>query len=123
MSAFTSTVFTFLLPKILIGEVISNVIMHIPLWSLITHITKWMDLQPLRVVLTFAVIVVTSILPGHVVKIFSRLAGHFWRQLWLPGWLGVLVERCITEVCGGPGASIFMVLPGRGWFFQAYLGR
>jgi len=121
LSAFTSTVFTFLIPKILVGEILSNVIMHVPLWELVTHLTKWMDLQPLRVLLTFAIIVVTAILPGHVVKIFSRLAGHFWRQLWLPGWVSIAVERSITEVCGGPGATILMVLPGRGWFFQAYL--
>lgn len=120
-SAFTTMVFTFVMPKIFIGEVISNVIMNVPLTTLCRHIYEWADLQPLRLLLTASIIIVTAILPGHIVKIFSRLAGHFWRQLWLPGWLQSSVARIITEVCGGPGATILCHLPGRGWAMQAYL--
>lgn len=121
LSAFTTSVFTFILPKVLIGEVVANVFMHVPLGQLLGNLARWADLQPLRLALTAAIIVVTAILPGHVVKVFTRLSGHMWRQLWLPGWFSNVFQRTITEICGGPGARILSHLPGRGWFMQAYI--
>lgn len=121
LSAFTGAAFSFVLPKLLIGEVLSHLFFHVPLAKVLSHLVSWADLQPLRVALTLSIVVVTAILPGHVIKIFTRLAGHYWRQLWLPGWFSYTVHRAIAEVCGAPGATLFCWLPGRGWFMQAYL--
>lgn len=121
LSAFTGAVFTYLLPKILIGEVLSEVIIKLDYWNAFTHLVKWADIRPVRLVLTASIICVTAIIPGHIVKVFSRLSGHFWRQLWLPGWMFSLTERLITEICGAPGYSFLRTSPGRGWSWQAYL--
>jgi len=121
LSAFTGSVFTFLVPKIVIGEVISQVFLKLPLYSVFKHLIQWADVKPLRLVLTAAIICVTAVLPGHLVKIFSRLAGHFWRQLWFPGWVHGLFERIITEITGAPGHTLLALLPGRGWSWQLYI--
>lgn len=121
LSAWSGTAFTFVLPKILIGEWITLLFWHFPLFDVVQTLWKWMEFDTLRFVLTASIIVVTSILPGHIVKVFSRLAGHFYRQLWWPGWTKTLIERLITEVVGAPGYSFIPSLPGRGWLWQIYI--
>nr|QXN75447.1 MAG: RNA-dependent RNA polymerase [Grapevine-associated tymo-like virus 1] len=120
-SAFTAAVFTYLLPKIALGEILSTVVMHLHVWDFLKLLYQWADLKPLRLILTASVVFVTAIIPGHIVKVFSRISGHFWRQLWLPGWISNLLEIVITELTGGPGHTVLNLLPGRGWFYQAYI--
>jgi hypothetical protein len=121
LSVLTASVFTFVLPKLALGDVLAHVVWNADWFMWIRKIFEWADVRPLRAILTVAIVVVTAIIPGHIVKIFSRLSGHFWRQLWLPGWTATLSERIITEICGGPGALWLSALPGRGWAYQAML--
>lgn len=121
MSAFTGSVFTFLLPKILAGEFVTEVLWRLPLATIVRDIVRWTEFSFARAALTVSIVAVTAILPGHIVKIFSRLAGHFWRQLWFPGWCRHLIETVITELTGAPGYTWFPTLPGRGWLWQLYL--
>jgi len=121
LSAFTGSVFTFMIPKILIGEVVTQLFWHFPTTSFARTLWRWLEFDVLRFGLTASIVIVTAVLPGHLVKVFSRLAGHFWRQLWWPGWVLSLFERIITEVSGAPGYSFFPSLPGRGWLWQVYL--
>lgn len=118
LSAFTGSVFTFLIPKLLLGEVLSTLFMHVDFLSALRHLYHWTDISWPRATLTLAVLVVASVLPGNITKIFSRLSGHFWRQLWLPGWTKDWVERILVEISGAPGHRFFKTLPGRGWGYQ-----
>jgi hypothetical protein len=72
-SAFTSSVFTFVLPKILVGELISNLVLHVPLWTAVQHLYRWADLQPLRVALTAGV--------GYVPSSGSATSALTFREL------------------------------------------
>jgi hypothetical protein len=121
LSAFTASVFVFMIPKILIGEVITNVILKLDYFGFFKTLWRLAEIDIGRFLLTLAVIVVTAIIPGSVVKVFSRLAGHFWRQLWMPGWIKCGFELLVHEVVGAPGYKFLFTLPGRGWFYQAYL--
>jgi len=121
LSAFTGAAFTFLLPKIFIGEAITSLVQHLDALKHLHTVWRWMDVNFLRVLLTGSIVVVTAILPGHVVKVFSRLAGHFWRQLWWPGWLAWIFEIAVTEFTGAPGYTFLVTLPGRGYLWQAYI--
>jgi len=121
ISVFTSAVFVYLIPKILIGEIVANVVIKLNYFHWLRKVWFLAEISWERFFLTTSIVAITSVMPGSVVKIFSRLSGHFWRQLWLPGWMFFIFERCITEITGGPGYSVFYTLPGRGWFFQLYL--
>nr|QTH80200.1 MAG: RNA-dependent RNA polymerase [Pestalotiopsis deltaflexivirus 1] len=121
LSAFTSSIFTFLIPKILIAEVLTMGFEHLDLIEMPKTLIRWFDIRPLRLILTASIVIVTAALPGHVVKVFSRLSGHFWRMLWLPGWFSLTSEIIITEITGGPGYRFFPTLPGRGWVYQIYI--
>lgn len=121
VSAFTGSVFTFLIPKILAGEILTQVFFHVNLLDWLTSIYHWTDASLQRLALTATILVVMSVLPGNVSKIFSRLAGHFWRQLWLPGWTYSAVQRLIQEITGAPGATFLLFVPGRGWAWQLAL--
>jgi hypothetical protein len=120
-SAFTSAAFVWLLPKLFIGEVAAKVLWQVDYFGWFKFLWEAADISALRLALTAVVIVVTSILPGSIVKVFTRLSGHFWRQLWWPSWIYWAFEATITEVTGGPGYRLFQTLPGRGWSFQFYL--
>jgi len=121
LSAFTASAFVFLLPKILFGEFVSHVVIKLDYFHILHRIWDLAEVSWERFLLTTAVIVATSLIPGTVAKVFTRLAGHFWRMLWLPGWINWLFEAVVTEVTGGPGAKIFPWLPGRGWAYQIWL--
>jgi hypothetical protein len=121
LSAFTTSAFVFLAPKIVAGEVLANVLLKLDYFGALKWLYHAADVSVQRVALTASIAAVTSLIPGHVVKVFTRLSGHFWRMLWLPGWCHSLFERVITEICGGPGSRLFVFVPGRGWAFQLYL--
>jgi hypothetical protein len=121
LSAFTGSVFTFLIPKILIGELVTGIFFHVDFASWLRSIYVWTDISLQRLGLTIAIVTVASIVPGNITKVFSRLAGHFWRQLWFPGWLFSLIPFIIQEITGAPGSRICTFLPGRGWCWQVWL--
>jgi len=121
LSALTGSVFTFMLPKIFIGEFLTHVFMNLDALRHLRTVWHWLDVSWLRILLTGSIVVVTAILPGHIVKVFSRLAGHFWRQLWLPGWVSQMFEIAVTEFTGAPGYRFFPTLPGRGFLWQFYI--
>lgn len=121
LSAFTGAAFSFLLPKIAIGELISELFIRLP-YALLWHkFWQWTDIRPLRAVLTVAIVIVSAILPGSIVKAFTRLSGHYWRQLWWPGLLPQLYEVAVRELTGAPGCQIVPHVPGRGWAWQLWL--
>jgi hypothetical protein len=121
VSAFTASVFVFMIPKILVGEIITNVIIKLDYFGFFKTLWRLAEIDVGRFLLTLSVIVVTAIIPGSIVKVFSRLAGHFWRQLWMPGWVKASFEILVHEIVGAPGYTFLQTLPGRGWFYQAYL--
>lgn len=121
MSAFTSSAFVYLLPKLAIGDVAASVLIHLNYVGWVKWFWHAADITPVRFLITAAIVAVTAILPGSVVKVFSRLSGHFWRQLWLPSWVSWAFEVFITEFTGGPGYQYLQTLPGRGWIYQFYL--
>jgi len=121
LSAFTGSVFVFLLPKILIGEVLTHIVFKLHYLHWFKTIWRLAEVSWERFILTVSVVLVTSILPGSFVKIFTRLAGHFWRQLWLPGWVLWTFETLVTEFTGAPGYTWLYTKPGRGWFYQLYI--
>lgn len=121
LSAFTGACASFLLPKIAIGEIISELFLRLP-YALLWHkFFQWTDIKPLRAVLTVSIVVVTAILPGSVVKMFTRLSGHYWRQIWWPFMVASIYEVAVREVTGSPGAKIAPHVPGRGWAWQIWL--
>lgn len=121
VSAFTASAFVYLIPKLVIGEVAANVIVRVDYFGWLRWLYVSLDISVLRLLLTSSIVVVTAILPGSVIKVFSRLSGHFWRQLWLPSWFWWLFEAFVTEATGGPGYRLLQTLPGRGWAYQSYL--
>jgi hypothetical protein len=121
LSAFTSSAFVYLLPKLVFGEIAANVIIKINYLGWLSWLYRALDVSALRLVLTASIVVVTAILPGSVIKVFSRLSGHFWRQLWLPSFVYWAFEFVLTEATGGPGYRLLQTLPGRGWLYQLYL--
>jgi hypothetical protein len=120
LTAWTGVVFTFLLPKSLIGDFLTLAFFHVDIISWLQSIYLWTDVSLARLGLTAAVITVSAILPGNITKIFTRLSGHFWRQLWFPGWVRTLIPTMIQEVTGAPGAKFMVFLPGRGWCWQIW---
>jgi len=120
-SAFTASAFVYLLPKLLVGEVTANFLWKLDFIGWLKFFWHAADVSFLRLLLTGVIVVVTAILPGSVVKVFTRLSGHFWRQLWLPSWISWAFEVLLTEVTGAPGYRWFQTLPGRGWLYQLYL--
>jgi len=121
VSVFTAAVFTFLLPKLALGEILGMAFLPTRLWSAVWHVWSWLDLHPARALLTAAVILVASVLPGPVVRYFTSLSGHFWRQLWWPGYLRHIVRLAVVEITGAPGACILPSVAGHGWAWQALL--
>jgi len=121
VSAWTGCIFTFLIPKIIIGECLTLLFFHAHLFPWLRSFYNWADISLERLGLTSVVVIAASIIPGNVSKIFSRLSGHFWRQLWIPAWSRSVIPLLIQEITGAPGARIAVMLPGRGWCWQAIL--
>jgi hypothetical protein len=121
LSVFTASAFVFLLPKLALGEALTAAFLHVRLWTAVSHLWHWVDPRPLRALLTAAVVLVASVLPGNVLEYFVWLSSHYWRQLWWPGYLRHLVHLVIMEVTGAPGHRVLSAAAGRGWAWQALL--
>nr|UAW09565.1 MAG: RNA-dependent RNA polymerase [Aspergillus flavus deltaflexivirus 1] len=120
-TALSSSIFSWLWPKMIIGEALVLLFHPYHYFSALKWLYLKAELGWERTLLTLTVAAVMAIVPGSVLKIFSRLSGHYWRQLWLPGWVSTVIQRALAELTGAPGAEIFMYLPGRGYFYQLWI--
>jgi hypothetical protein len=117
VSVATALVATFVLPKIAAGAFLTNV-WHTDVYGAVRDVWRWLDVSPDRAALTVVVAAVFAALPNDATRFMSRVCGHFYRQIWLPGSCAYYFNRAIVELCGAPGHTILATVPGRGWLWQ-----
>jgi hypothetical protein len=120
-SALTSSVFTFALPKVILGQALVGLWFHTDLLGFFTRISDIFDLSPLRTLLIGAVGILSATMPTYASRVVTRLAGHYWRLVWAPFSLASLFNFLVREVSGAPGYQYFPSSPGRGWCWQFVL--